>query len=311
MLCVLTTAWAPGCGSSTELSTVRNTAGSPCTEDEGSRQACTTSDGCSGSQTCSDEEWSACICQEEGESRGAAARIQPVECGGNILQGDLGARNNWIGGEATSGVDDPCGIQGPIYAYGDEEEATAAGLPSSCAIPNDPRATISCDDARCCISGYSIEDRTYAAWGCGIGIGLKHDAEQVRLPYDEPGVIGFRYSVEGSLTEGQYIRVHLKQPGSTEKSCGPFQGGSSWAGSPIDAALLAQGPFQSSLLFEEALCSMDARASCGCTTATPTPLDIQFQVTGAYVNGPFEFCLTELSPIVVPQERETIDAGAQ
>jgi hypothetical protein len=223
---------------------------------------------------------------------------EPVECAGNILEKDLGPNDNWIGGLPDSDIDDPCGIQGPIYAYGDTESATALGLSPSCTIPADEDATISCASGRCCISGTTVQDREYAAWGCGIGFGLRHTATEERLPYSEPSVAGFRFTVEGTLTEGQYVRVHLKQPGSGENSCAPFLGGESWSGSPIDPIALVEGPFQGEVRFDEVACPADTGADCGCTPPGPAPLDLQFQVTGGLALGPYEFCVTELSALI-------------
>src|SRR5690606_4835991 len=61
--------------------------------------------------------------------------------------------DGWIGGDETTAEDDPKGIQGAIYMYGDDISCTV--------VEGNP-----CTAEGCCISGSTIVDDTFAAWGC-------------------------------------------------------------------------------------------------------------------------------------------------
>ncbi|HEY2408770.1 MAG TPA: hypothetical protein VGI10_22345 [Polyangiaceae bacterium] len=74
----------------------------------------------------------------------------------------------WVGTDATRADDDPLGIQGAYYAYGD-------GV--SCTPPSNP-----CTSGACCINGATLATNPSTNWGCGLGLDL-HSENSVRQPY--------------------------------------------------------------------------------------------------------------------------------
>ncbi len=226
---------------------------------------------------------------EASGGNGAAGRIVvPVDCGTNLLDGDLGPNNDWIGQEPALVDDNPCGVQGTISIYGDD------GL-SGCS-PSDGASPCSVDEQgrmRCCVAGYTIVDTSYEAWGCALSVQLNASTQEGPiLPYAGPAK-GFRFELTGT-TSGQAIRVGYDQMANPEGTCGPFLGGQDgWTGSPV-RGLDAAGSFSTEMAFTDVGCP--SGNSCGCTVGH-IPYSIAFQVTGAEVAGPFELCLTELVPL--------------
>ena len=65
------------------------------------------------------------------------------------------------------------GLQGVIYPYGD-----GMSCPYS---PTTPPAKDFCAGGKCCLSGTTKVDSTFAAWGCGIGVELDDD-DMTKMP---------------------------------------------------------------------------------------------------------------------------------
>ena len=73
----------------------------------------------------------------------------------------------------VGGGTDVMGVLGGFYIYGDQTAAYPNG--QSCTVP--PSGTNVCDPTDSgtpgvCLSGATIKDSTYSAWGCGIGLSM-------------------------------------------------------------------------------------------------------------------------------------------
>jgi hypothetical protein len=87
---------------------------------------------------------------------------------------ELVSAAGWVGGDASLTTDDPLGIQGGFYLFGD-------GIACS------PPAGNPCGTSGCCLHGQTTVDTTYQAWGCGIGLELRNvDGKGTLNPYTGP-----------------------------------------------------------------------------------------------------------------------------
>jgi hypothetical protein len=87
------------------------------------------------------------------------------------------------------------GIQGSIYAFGDGVACT-------------PPEGNPCSEAGCSVTGETIIDPTYAAWGCGVGVSLNASEDpEVRKPYTGPANC-FEIALEGH-TGSNSVRLGL------------------------------------------------------------------------------------------------------
>jgi len=198
-----------------------------------------------------------------GGTTAAGGSTTSLACGTNLLEGNLGTNNNWIGGDSASTADNPCGVQGAIYGFSDG---------TSCTVP-----AALCSAGQCCISGATIVDATYAAYGCGIGISLNDSGGTTSVKSAYSGTAtSFRITISG--TSAAPIRIIFKQTASDTEEA-PYEE--------------VAGPGTYTLTFADPTCPTWATT---CTTGGP-PFDIQVQVAGGDTAGAFDLCLTELTPL--------------
>jgi len=212
---------------------------------------------------------------------GGLAGATSATCGSNLLAGDLGATGNWVGGDATDPSDNPCGIQGAFYAYGDG---------TSCTMPADNNP---CSAGQCCITGATVVDSTYTAWGCGMGLSLNDSGgnPSVKSPY-APGTTGtatgFRVTLSGNSPAE--VRISYTQVADTTGVVSPFRNGSTGA-----SDVTVPGTYD--VMFTDVSCPTWATTQ-GCTPGGSNPYDFQVGVAGGSVAGAFNVCITELTPLM-------------
>src|SRR5690606_8097864 len=123
----------------------------------------------------------------------------PVECTNTDLTTLPLDETGWVARECNSS-----GIQGAWYCYADNI------APTSCVSGMVPYRA----GAGMCVSGETVMDDTFAAWGAGIGLSLNETGEgedgsaSVKSAYNATmnEVAGFRISITGD-TGGKPIRV--------------------------------------------------------------------------------------------------------
>ena len=209
----------------------------------------------------------------------------------NLLGGNLGPNGNWIGGEASSSIDNPCGVQGLIYTFGDAGPDNVAGTADDTCPFLDP-AVSPCKDGRCCVSGMtkmwpptnSIPDYDYNApiWGCGIGISLNDPGlGSGTSPYNGPAK-KFKIALSGS-TLGQEVRVGYTQVATVSKT--PFKE--------------FYGLEKVTVGFRDVECPVWNNYSYeGCIDPGIHPHALQVWIAGGDVTGPFELCIEGLYPVL-------------
>ncbi|HXJ23094.1 MAG TPA: hypothetical protein VMT03_22945, partial [Polyangia bacterium] len=172
------------------------------------------------------------------------------------------------------------GLMGSIYPYGD-----GMSCPYS---PSSPPATGFCTGDKCCLSGTTIVDSTYAAWGCGIGVELDDDGSTKHV-YNGP-VSCFMITLTGS-SGGNVVRIQFTQ------SANPASG----AVSPYTEIPAFTNGWSGSVCFKDVTCPGWATADqCSKSGTNGTPVDMQIQVSAgstASTVGAYNVCLTSIVPM--------------
>lgn len=227
---------------------------------------------------------------------GSTAGAGNPDCNTNLLAVGLGTSTNYIGGDPLLATDNPCGVQGALYAYGDsDKDASGAVIPGtakSCTVP-DP---IDCTAGGCTIAGTTQVDSTYAAWGCGIGLVLNDDGTGKKSPF-AGAAKGFRVTLGGTGT-GQEVRVaYTYHDGSLTDAANdvaPFWGGAD--GKSTIKLAAAGGSTTYTIMFDDVTCPPDGWKKTGCTVSV-APFDLQFQVCGGTVAGAYTFTVSDITPV--------------
>lgn len=187
--------------------------------------------------------------------------------------------DQWIGGDPNSSLDDPCGVQGSVYAFGDSgidgEACTADDAIRSPACFTSGDKYRPCTNGSCCIRGVTSADPNADVWGAGLGLFLHMDASGRPTRYDGQAR-GFVVRMSGALN-GQPITLAYVQDANEASS--PFVS--------VDV------PGEISLPFLGVSCHGDD----SCSVPTPNPTLLQFFLE-AGVDGEFELCIERITPML-------------
>jgi hypothetical protein len=177
------------------------------------------------------------------------------------------AKGCWVGCDPDSALDNPQGLQGAFYTYGDG---------SSCALTNPP-----CTPMGVCVSGSTVVDPTYAKFGCGIGLELNSTGGMmsVKKAYTGPTKC-FNYTLSGS-SGGNEVRMSFTQSADTTGKVSPYVSIPSISGSKMGTVCLGDVSCQG-----QAKCSL-----------TGSVFDLQIGVVGGNRAAQYNLCLTSLVPV--------------
>jgi hypothetical protein len=198
--------------------------------------------------------------------------------GGGTTGEELVNAEGWVGGDPATPDDDPLGIQGAWYGYGDNTScADLTGL-------NPCNAT-----EGCCIDGATVKDPTFAAWGCGIGLSLNATGGTTSVKNAFTGLArNFAVTLTGD-TGGLKVRIGFPQAAETAGAVAPYKEIPAVAGSA-----------EATVSFEEAQYPSWCAGNAACDgkeglKADPaSSYDIQFQVPGGESVSTFDFCIKSL-----------------
>lgn len=214
-----------------------------------------------------------------------------------IALADASDTHNWIGGDNKVATDNPCGVQGAVYAYSDKGvDNTDGGADASVQTPVLDDTTTAADDfkspcsgGKCCIKGKTnawpkkdgANDYTASVWGGGLGVSLGDPGEGAAKTSYAGSVKGFKVKLSGSLN-GQAVRLGYTQ--SATDGCAPF----------IQKTALDEYelPFTGSIACPTWTCDPK------CIAPTATVFDLQVQVVGGDIAGDFEVCIDSITPML-------------
>jgi hypothetical protein len=177
--------------------------------------------------------------------------------------------DGWIGCDPEVATDNPAGLQGAFYAYGDG---------TSCTPPANP-----CTGAGCCISGATIVGDPGTYWGCGLGFELNASGgdASVKQAYSG-GLQCFDIALSGS-SGGNEVRIAYTQAASTTGLVAPY----------VEIAPVA-GSWSGTVCFADVACPAWAMAG---QCAADAQYDLQIQIVGGDAAGAFDLCLSSLVPM--------------
>jgi hypothetical protein len=217
-----------------------------------------------------------------------------------IADADKSEKHNWIGGDPASADDNPCGVQGSIYAYGDTGlDKTQFNADDSVQEPKADADSAAADDylspcasGKCCISGKTTAwplvdgkaDYTAKVWGGGIGISLGDPGGGgAKGPY-AGSITGFAIKLSGSLG-GQTVRIQYTQSADPNATA-PYKELTKLPADPV------------SVEFSGVSCPSWATKD-ACSAVGANPYDLQVQVVGGDAAGDFNLCIESISPLGV------------
>ncbi|HWZ91972.1 MAG TPA: hypothetical protein VNW92_24075 [Polyangiaceae bacterium] len=195
----------------------------------------------------------------------------------------VNATGCFVGCDPTLGTDNPQGIQGAFYTFGDG---------SSCTTPllNPPCAT-----GGICLTGSTVVDATYAKWGCGIGLELNATGgtPSVKQPYAGSASC-FNYTLTGN-SGGNEVRIAFTQTADTTGRVSPY---------------VSVMPFSSGATGTICTKDVSCQGQMNCAL-TNMQYDLQIEVVGGNHAGAYNVCLSSLTPVTSGSSTLTQLCGAQ
>lgn len=195
---------------------------------------------------------------------------EPCKQGDNLAL--IHTNGNWIGCDPEVSTDNPGGVQGAFYLYGDGKSCDDKAIP--------------CDDTGCHLSGTSIDGDPGADWGCGLGLGLNTDASEVKQPYT--GATCFDIEIAGT-TGGLDLRIAFTQHDGTGdtvvapfRNIAPFANG--WSGE-VCISDVSCPSWSIAEDLDEPMCEETGKA-----------YDLQIQVAAGEMDTEYDLTLTKLIP---------------
>ncbi len=183
--------------------------------------------------------------------------------------------DGWVGGDPAATDDDPFGLQGAFFAFGD-------GIACS---PTDGNP---CTVDGCTIEGATVVDPEYLAWGCGLGLQLNASGGEpnVLQPYDGPGDC-FELVLRGETGDAP-VRLALADRANMDGYVAPFADIG-----PVN------GTWQGQLCKWDVSCPAWGTVGelCEPVTGVARPYELHIQVVGGDVAGPISLTLESLQVV--------------
>lgn len=181
---------------------------------------------------------------------------------------DVINRTGWVGYYPDRSGDDPAGIQGAIYGYGDG---------TSCTVP-----TNVCLGPGCCISGTTAATDPTTHWGCGLGMQLHSTGGDTptELPYTGSATC-FQLELVGS-SGGSEVRVRAPNHSDMTNRT-----------APVVSLGAITGTTARTVCFSDFECPSDAEHPCDLSS---TFYKLEVSVMGGEHAGAFDVCWRSLIP---------------
>lgn len=188
----------------------------------------------------------------------------PVDPIGPDVIDDIG----WVGYYADRSGDDPLGIQGAFYGYGDG---------TSCTVPKNL-----CSTGECCMNGATVATDPSTNWGCGMGLALHNTggSTPVNLAYTGSADC-FDIELSGS-SGGNEVRM---QAAPYDDMTGKT--------APVFSLGVISGTTVKTVCFSDFACPSDAPSPC---TLSGSWYRLEMNVVGGQRAGTFGLCMRSLIP---------------
>ncbi len=203
-----------------------------------------------------------------------------------IVDADLlkaAADSCFVGCDPTISTDNPDGIQGAFYTFGDG---------SSCTPMNPP-----CTAQGVCLSGATVVDKTYAKWGCGLGLELNSSGGTTPVKSAYAGdATCFNYVLTGN-SGGNEVRIAFTQTADTTNRISPY----------VSIPAFTNGK-TGTVCFKDVTCQGADPTKCA---LTGMDFDFQVNVVGGNNAGNYNVCLSSLTPVTSGTSTLSQVCGAQ
>ena len=191
------------------------------------------------------------------------------------------ATDCWVGCDPALSTDNPMGLQGAFYTFGDD---------FSCTPSNPP-----CTAQGVCLSGTTAVDKTYTKWGCGMGLELNSSGGEATVKQPYAGAAScFNYTLSGS-SGGNEVRIAFTQSADTTGKVSPY----------VSVPAFTNGK-SGTVCLKDVSC----QGQMNCTVGT-TAYDLQVEVVGGNNAGAYNVCLTSLVPVSTGTSTLSQLCGAQ
>jgi hypothetical protein len=242
-------------------------------------------------------------------SRDVEVLEQAEGAGATLGRGDTGgAAGGGATGRANAGMG---GASNPVMCGGPRSELTIDGMHWTSGECNDYEiqggwhcitdeiADEDCDHTTrlpryddevmgYCLSGTTIVDFEFKAWGASLGLELNNDGVG-KVGYDASahGIVGFAVTVEG-ITSGNPLRIAFT-PSATGIDTAPF----------VEYPSIENETRTLTAYIEDASVPAEWDVPSAGERADPTSIvDVELQVVGSRREAPFQFCITQVVPLV-------------
>ncbi len=210
--------------------------------------------------------------QSTGVSPATSTAAEDTGASEPCVEGDnlplIVTNGNWVGCDPAVATDNPGGVQGAFYLYSDGASCDDTAVP--------------CDATGCHLKGTSIDGDPGEDWGCGLGLGLNTDADEVKHPYT--GATCFDVEIAGS-TGGLELRIAFTQhDGSGSTTVAPFR---------------SIAPFDDGFSGEVCIADVDCPSwslDDNLCEVTGDAYDLQIQVAAGEMDTDYDLTLTKLVP---------------
>ena len=189
----------------------------------------------------------------------------------------------FVGCDPTVSTDNPDGIQGAFYTFGDG---------SSCTVTNPP-----CSSMGVCLSGATVVDKTYAKWGCGLGLELNSSGGTPSVKSAYAGDAScFNYTLTGN-SGGNEVRIAFTQTADTTNRISPY----------VSIPAFTNGK-TGTVCLKDVTCQGADPTKCALTGMA---FDFQVNVVGGNNAGNYNVCLSSLTPVTSGTSTLSQVCGAQ
>jgi hypothetical protein len=181
-----------------------------------------------------------------------------------------------------------CGALGPWYWFKDAP-ASGSTLETKVTSPALNVTPVAATGGKACLSGHTVVDSSFAAWGAGIGLDLNNPTGTQQQPYDyaSHGIGGFEVTLSGSFPQG--IKVQLTQAAVALNEGVPY--------------VSAARPGTYRVRFSDAFVPLGwsvTNAGAGVDPARFAAL--QFAVNGSSLDSDFSFCVESVIPLPIDDD---------
>ena len=201
----------------------------------------------------------------------------PPPCLGNPLPMPA---SGWVDASSNG-----CGAVGPWYWFKDAP-ASGSTLETKVTSTASNATPVMASGGKACLSGHTVVDSSFGAWGAGIGLDFNNPTGTQQQPYDyvSHGIGGFEITLSGSFPQG--IKVQLTQAALAKNEGVPY------------VSVARPGTYR--VRFADAFVPLSwSSTNAGAGVDPARFAALQVMVNGSSLDSDFSFCVESVIPLPV------------